>query len=88
LKSLQECLESDFLYSITNVYQSIYDTVDLTHSNKESAAIATAKGKAQNFATRDDFFVQQLLQHLQLLKVMLIQELLNCQTLERDLDSM
>ena len=88
MKSLQECLESDFLYSITNVYQSIYDTVDLTHSNKESAAIATAKGKTQIFATRDDFIVQQLLQHLQLLKVMLIQELLNCQTLERDLDSM
>ena len=44
LKSLQEVLESDFLYSITNVYQSIYDTVDLTHSSKESAAIATAKG--------------------------------------------
>ena len=44
LKSLQEVLESDFLYSITNVYQSIYDTVDLTSTNKESAAIATAKG--------------------------------------------
>ena len=55
LKSLQECLESDFLYSITNVYQSIYDTVDLTHSNKESAAIATAKGRVQLLETGDDF---------------------------------
>ena len=57
LKSLQECLESDFLYSITNVYQSIYDTVDLTHSNKESAAIATAKGKVELYGTRDDVIV-------------------------------
>jgi len=53
LKSLQECLESDFLYSITNVYQSIYDTVDLTHSNKESAAIATAKATVAAFAAAE-----------------------------------
>ena len=50
--------------------------------------IPSVTSKTQFFATRDDFIVQQLLQHLQLLKVMLIQELLNCQTLERDLDSM
>merc|ERR1712242_484705 len=53
LKSLQEVLESDFLYSITNVYQSIYDTVDLTHSSKESAAIATAKATVAAFAAAE-----------------------------------
>jgi len=53
LKSLQEVLESDFLYSITNVYQSIYDTVDLSHSSKESAAIATAKATVAAFAAAE-----------------------------------
>ena len=44
LRALQEVLESDFLRAIANVYQSIYDTVDVPHNNEEAAAIATAKG--------------------------------------------
>ena len=45
LKALQDVLESDFLRAIASVYQSIYDTVDVPHSNEEAAAIATAKGR-------------------------------------------
>lgn len=53
LRALQEVLESDFLRAIANVYQSIYDTVDVPHNNEEAAAIATAKATVAAFAAAE-----------------------------------
>ena len=52
LRALQEVLESDFLRAIANVYQSIYDTVDVPHNNEEAAAIATAKGTTDHLVSQ------------------------------------
>ena len=102
LKALQDVLESDFLRAIASVYQSIYDTVDVPHSNEEAAAIATAKGrgfeifnsyrKLNNDLTKSlqkTFLkpLKQQLQHLLQQRATLIQEWSNCQTRAKDLDS-
>ncbi|KAK3101248.1 hypothetical protein FSP39_002138 [Pinctada imbricata] len=52
LAALQKVLQSDFLNSVREVYESVYETVDIT-GNEEVRANATAKATVAAFAASE-----------------------------------
>ncbi|EDV19860.1 uncharacterized protein TRIADDRAFT_61629 [Trichoplax adhaerens] len=53
LQKLKEVLESDFCKTVREVYESVYDTVDINTGNEEITAQATAKATVAAFAASE-----------------------------------
>lgn len=103
LAALQKVLQSDFLASVREVYEHVYETVDIQGSQVRNISLFYFKsllwGQILFDALTyiifflDRMFVHQqqprlLLLHSPLVKVMLIQEWLNCLKPKKVLDLM